>query len=164
MTDAFRYWIIDTSSLLKVRELFGRAGERKVFSTLSALATKGALFFPPQVYDELERGSLSDALSNDPALQWAKSARSHAEKPANLETVREVLAIAPDLVDADKADDQADPYVLAVAIDVRGLGFDVTVVTDDYREKPGKISLSTAAGMLRVPSVTLEGFSRLITR
>lgn len=134
-----------------------------MFTALSGLVAKGWLFFPPEVYHELERGSPANALADDPALEWAKSARTQAEKAANLETVREVLAVAPELVDPDKSDEQADPYVLALAIDVRGLGFDVTVVTDDFRDKPGKLSLATAAGMLGIVSVPLGGFARIIT-
>lgn len=163
MADVFRNWVIDTSSLLGVREQFGRAGERKVFAALSALVERGYLFFPPEVYHELERGSPADAVTDDAALEWAKTVRTHAEKAANLETVRDVLAVAVELVDPDKSDEQADPYVLALAIDVRGLGFDVTVVTDDFRDKPAKLSLATAAGMLGVPSVPLGGFARIIT-
>lgn len=162
MADVFRYWVIDTSSLLGVREQFGRAGERRVFTALSGLVAKGWLFFPPEVYHELERGSPSDGLTDDPALDWAKTARTHAEKPANLETVRDVLAVAPELIDPDKTNEQADPYVLALAIDLRGLGFEVTVVTDDFRDKPNKLSLATGAGMLGVPSVPLIGFARII--
>jgi hypothetical protein len=163
VADVYRNWVIDTSSLLGVRELFGRAGEKKVFATLSGLVTRGCLFFPPEVYHELERGSPADTVTNDPALEWAKTVRTQAEKAASLETVKAVLAIAAELLDPDKSDEQADPYVLAVAIDVRGLGFDVTVVTDDFRDKPGKLSLATAAGMLGVPSVPLGGFARIIT-
>jgi len=129
---------------------------------LSALVARGWLFFPPEVYHEIERGTPTD-VTDDPALEWSKKARALAEKAANLQTVGDVLAVAPELIDPDKSDEQADPYVLALAIDLRGLGFDVTVVTDDFRDKPGKLSLATAAGMLGVPSVPLIGFARIIT-
>lgn len=156
MPDAHRWWVIDTSSLLRVREIFGRRDEGKMFARFTALAEKGLLFFPPEVYHELERGS------PDAVLNWAKRVRDQAEQAADLQTVKEVLAVASDLLDADNPAEQADPYVIALAIDVRGLGFDVTVVTDDFRDKPSKISLATAAGMLGLPSVPLTGFARSI--
>lgn len=163
MAEALRQWVIDTSSLLSIRETFGRAGEGKVFLALTALVSKGSLFFPPQVYEELERGRNSKEAGKDPAFDWVKRVRSTAEKRADFDIVKEVLAVAPELIDPDKPYEQADPYVLAVALDIRGLGFDVTVVTDDNRDKPGKTSLATASGMMGIPSVPLMGFSRVIT-
>ncbi len=107
---------------------------------------------------ELERGAAADP---DPPLRWARSVRERAEKAASLETVKAVLRVAPDVLDPDMPHEQADPYVIALALDQRGLGlYEVTVVTDDRKDKPGKLSLATAAGMLRLPTVPLHAFVR----
>jgi len=98
---------------------------------------------------------------------WKDSPRasrpSKAEKKANLETVKAVLRVAPDVLDPDIPEEQADPYVLALGLDLQGLGiYQVTVVTDDRKDKPTKLSLATAAGMLRLPTVPLHAFVRSI--
>ena len=151
-------WIIDTSSLLGVRETFGKARESKLLTRLGELAASGNLIFPPEVLGELERGA---AVEPDAPLLWARKNRATAERKANLETVKAVLKIAPDVLDPDIPHEQADPYVLALAVDQQGLGlYDVTIITDDRRDKPAKLSLATAAGMLRIPSVPLHAFAR----
>jgi hypothetical protein len=120
-------WVVDTSSLLGVRETFGRSRESKLLSRLSELAAENAVVFPPEVLDELERGALSEP---DPPLVWARNNRGNAEKKASLETVRAVLRLVPDVLDPDIPHEQADPYVLALALDLQGLGlYQVTVVT-----------------------------------
>lgn len=151
-------WVIDTSSLLGVRETFGRSRESKLLTSLNQLTATSSLFFPPEVLAELERGSQSEP---DPPLIWARNNRGRAEKKASLETVKAVLSVVPDVLDPDMPDPQADPYVLALALDQQGLGlYQVTVVTEDRRDKPTKLSLATAAGLLRLPTVPLRAFVR----
>jgi hypothetical protein len=120
------------------------------------LATKNHLLFPPEVLSELERGSVGNP---DPPLEWAKTHRSSAERKAPLDGVRQVLSVAADVLDPDSPHEQADPYVLALALELRR-GFEVTIVTDDRKDKPTKLSLATAAGMLGIPTVPLFAFVR----
>ena len=151
-------WIIDTSSLLFIRETFGKPREPKLLAALTEIAVAGSLIFPPEVLGELERGAGSQP---DPPLRWARSNRAHAEKRAGLETVKAVLKEVPDILDPDIPYEQADPYVIALALDQQGLGlYQVAVVTDDRRDKPTKLSLATAAGILRLPTVPLHAFVR----
>jgi len=82
------------------------------------------------------------------------------ERKADLGTVLSVLDRCTDLLDHDKPEEQDDPYVLAVAIDLKIGGFDVCVVTDDRKDRPTKLSLATATGMFQVPSVPLHAFVR----
>jgi hypothetical protein len=74
-----------------------------------------------------------------------------------------VLLKAPTLVDPDSTREQADPYVVALAVEMGSSELfspTVTVVTEDRRDKPTKVSLATAAGLLRVPTVPLSAFLR----
>jgi hypothetical protein len=122
------------------------------------MAAAGSLIFPGEVLGELERGASAEP---DPPLTWARSVRAQAEKTANLETVKAVLRVAPEILDPDIPFEQADPYVIALALDERGLGLlEVTVVTDDRRDKPSKLSLATASGMMGLPTVPLHAFVR----
>ena len=162
MSDDLRLWVVDSSALIEVR----RAGlsakrQRTVFDKLSALAGAGQLIFPHQVLEELERGEPDQP--NDPALAWARRVRERAERQANLETVKAVLARAPTLIDADSTRDPADPYVIALAIDTPALG-GVTILandTSDRRDGRGgfqKLSIATVAGVWDIQVVPLAGF------
>jgi hypothetical protein len=143
-----------------VRETFSRPREHTVLNGFSELAEAGSLMFPPEVLGELERGAAS--AEPDPPLVWARKHREQAEKPASFETVKAVLKVVPDVLDPDAPHEQADPYVLALALDQLGLGlYQVTVVTDDRKDKPTKLSLATAAGILRLPTVPLHAFVRI---
>lgn len=116
MTDGLRLWVVDTSSLIQIRQAgISAAKQTAVFKRLPTLAESGLLVFPPQVREELEWG-LADHPS-DAALVWIQRARAHAERPANLNTVQRILTRAPLLVDVDSRRDQADPYVIALALD-----------------------------------------------
>jgi hypothetical protein len=159
VTDSHQLWVIDTSSLLAVREIFGAAHERKVLAALAKYATRGKLWYPPEVCGELERGEAATSSADFP-LVWVRNHRHCAERKADLGIVRRVLDRCPDLLDPDKPDEQADPYVLAVALDLRTGGFDVCVVTDDRRDRPMKLSLATATGMFQMPNVPLHAFVR----
>ena len=148
--------MIDSSSLIAVREQVGRSNERIVFDALSALAAGGQLIWPPEVADEVNEG-----VAHDPAVLWLRSQRSHGEASANLDTVKFVLEQAPTLVDSDSTREQADPYVVALARDVIDRDLfspNVTILTEDRRDKPGKVSLATAAGLLRIPTIPLSAF------
>lgn len=57
------------------------------------------------------------ALIADSALRWVK-AKELAERSAKLETVKSVLSRAPTLIDPNATREQADPYVVALALDV----------------------------------------------
>ena len=158
-TESHQLWVIDTSSLLAVREVYGAANERKVLSAMAKYATRKKLLYPPEVCGELERGSESES-NPDPPLIWARNHRHCSERAADLATVRRVLDRVPDLLDPDNPNEQADPYVLAVSLDLHIGGFDVCVVTDDRRDRPTKVSLATAVGMFRLATVPLHAFVR----
>jgi len=52
------------------------------------------------------------------------------------------------------------PYVVALGVDLRSQGLEVTIVTDDRKDKPGKYSLATTAGLVGLPSIPLFAFLR----
>lgn len=156
MADAHEVWIIDSSSIIAVREQVSGAHERKVFRALTSLVKGSQLIWPPEVSHEVEEVQVPDS-----AVAWIKSNRSIGERSPSLETVKGVLQKAPTLVDADALRDQADPYVVALAFETSSddlFAPRVTIITEDRRDKPSKLSLATAAGLLGIPSVPLRPF------
>ena len=106
----------------------------------------------------MEAGLIGDA-----AVAWIREWRVVGERSPKMETVKSVLSKAPSLVDADITREQADPYVVALAIEIASGDFfapNVTIITEDRRDKPTKLSLATAAGLLRIPTVPLLPFLR----
>jgi hypothetical protein len=154
--DVSECWVIDSSSIIGVRETVGRVHERRVFAALTSIVGNGQLRWPPEVTKEVE-----EAVNPDYAVEWVRSRRTVAEITATLDTVKSVLQVAPSLVDADAPRDQADPYVVALALDISSGDLfvpNVTIITEDRRDKPNKLSLATAAGLLRIPTVPIRPF------
>jgi hypothetical protein len=149
-------WVIDSSSIIGVREQVGRSHERKVFNALTSLVGGSRLIWPPEVTHEV-----ADVASGDLAVAWIKMQRARGERTPSLETVKSVLRKAPMLVDPDATREQADPYVVALALETTSRDLfapSVTIITEDRRDKPTKLSLATAAGLLRLPTVPLRAF------
>ena len=162
MTDDLRFWVVDTSSLIQIR----RAGistqkQRQVFQTLTGLVKAGQLVFPPQVREELERPEADHP--DDQALEWVRRVREEAERAADLTTVQRVLRRAPQLIDPTSTRDQADPYVIALALDATNLG-GVSILSEDRTDRSDgrgalkKLSVATVAGLWNVLVVPLTGF------
>lgn len=70
--------------------------------------------------------------------------------------------MVPDVLDPDKdsGEEEADPYVLAVAQLIRSKGSDGRVVTQEAKDTPRKMSMNSACGFLGLPSVPLTIFLR----
>ena len=158
-------WVIDTSSILQVRRQSLKPHEReRLYSGLSTLVEGGGLVFPQQVYDELKRGSgtFPQETADEP-LAWATNARTIATRHGtDFEAVRKVLAKVSDVLDVDKTSgaDEADPYVLGLALHLKDGGHEVTVVSEERRDRPAKMSMATACGLLRLYCVPLLGLVR----
>jgi hypothetical protein len=153
--------VIDTSSIIAVRRLVPRGEQPKVFGKLDLLIASDALVYPVQVVDELER--YADTTSGNPDLpfQWAKRNQPKATRHGpQFEKVREVLAHPQvrNILDPDKTGvDEADPYVLGLAMLLKDHG-EVIVITEERRDRPGKLSLNTACGLLRLYCLSMEPF------
>ena len=151
-------WVVDTSSIIEIRRFVPSAARRRVLDRFSALASEGRLRFPKQVVEELQRAADPDV--PDPLLEWTERVAADAcpAHPA-FAKVKEILAIVPDILDPNKDSgaDEADPYVLALADDLRSQALDARIVTQETKDSPRKISLNTAAGVLGIPSVPLRG-------
>jgi hypothetical protein len=152
-------WIIDTSSIAQVRRSIANPRKSAVFEQMGKLVEEGRLAFPAEVVEELERGA--DPATPDQQFLWAKKYKAHsAQNQPTLEQVKEVLSVVPTVLDPDKdtGAEEADPYLLAMALHLRDLGRDARIVTEEVRDYPRKMSLNTAAGLLGVPSVNLMAF------
>ncbi|HEY4239262.1 MAG TPA: DUF4411 family protein [Kofleriaceae bacterium] len=157
-------FVIDTSSILQVRRLMSREPNPKVTSVYQQLiraARSGSIVFPKGIIGELELGSADAARRPDPAADWAIACKGMAVPNEELliET-REVLSVVPDLLDADKPSttDEADPYVVALALQLIRADHAAVVVTEETRDTPTKTSMRSACGLLRIPTLSMRVF------
>ena len=147
-------WCIDTSSIVIIRTQFSKEQRQTVLAGLSALVVAGRLRFPRQLVTELERYLGAD----NPALAWATTQQGTATATApSAEDIETVLAQVPEVVDAEKEGvEEADPYVLAMAYRILADGGDARIVTEEFKTTVEKMPLGSAAGYLRIPSVSLR--------
>lgn len=147
-------WCIDTSSIISLRSQFSREDRRKILEGLSKLVAAGRLRFPREVVAELERYEGAD----NPALKWAQTHQGTATQlQPSFDEVAAVLAEVPEVIDADKEGvEEADAYVLALAHRLMLDGQDARVVTEEFKTTVAKMPLGSAAGYLRIPSVSIR--------
>lgn len=152
-------WVIDTSAIIHIRRFVTSEADRKVvYEALTKMVDEGRLIFPSQVYDELNR--VKNTNKKDWPHSWAKENKA---KATHLEPIYdEVAQVLSDpqvnkVLDPDKDQEEADPYVLAMALKAQGVT-KVGVLTQEKRSRPKKLSMSDACGLLRIVSVSIEPF------
>lgn len=160
--------VIDTSSINEIRRVVPKAERQRVFAALDKLVAEGRLVFPDKVFKELERAAASFTRQPNPSnpdlpLEWTSRNRAKATADeAPFETVAETLAEVPEVCDVSRVTvggvEDADPYVIAMATHKIAQGRRCTVITEDRRDRPDKMSLATACGVVGVPSVPLLAF------
>ena len=123
--------VIDTSSILLVRRTVVRANQAGVF--------------------------------HDLPLSWALSNSAQATRiDVPFETLKDVISRVSDIFDPEKPGvDEADPYVLALAMHLRSQGLSVTVLTEERKDRPNKVSMNTACGGLGLVCLPMERFLRI---
>jgi hypothetical protein len=159
-----RIFVIDTSSVIEVRRLFSqanRAARERVYERLSQLVRTGSLTFPELVCEELARGHEGLADQDDAPFAWGQVNRGAAVSDAELfDDAKAVLAAAPNLLDRDKTSgaDEADPYVVGLALKHAREGRQVAVVADDRNDTPDKTSIQSACGLVGIPAMSMRAF------
>jgi hypothetical protein len=159
-----RVYVIYTSSVIEIRRRMSQATKaelKAVFDKLGTLVDGGTLFFPQQVYGELEQGNENLGGADDAPFEWIHAHRGQAVQDTKLFAhVRRVLEVALNLVDKDKTSgpDEADPWVVALALSFLEDGRAVTVITEDRNDRLDKTSVQSACGLLGIPAMSIVAF------
>ncbi len=151
---------IDTSSIIQLRDLqITRSELPIVLGKLTDLVNGNSLVFPKEVIPELERHINPDSRSQL-LLDWTRSNSTIATRhTVPLDTLKLVLERVPDVLDPDKLGiEEADHYVLALAYHLNQEGHQVTVLTEETRDRAYKWSMTRACGHLRLVRLPIEGF------
>lgn len=154
-------WVIDSSSFMDIKSKTSIEVRATLYAGLTLLANEGRIRLPREVVDEMKRGA--QPRHRDEALDWVLACEplTCVVEPA-VDELKAVMQEVGDVVDHEKdtGEDDADPYVLALAVKLQGQGLSVRIVTEDRKDRPRKVSLTTAAGILGIPCVPLSGFMR----
>lgn len=149
-------WILDSSAAINFKTLpIDRQWE--FGDILLDLIGRRELLFPSQVHRELTDPQLIRH-PDMPGAWTARAWRLMKPHPAPKDvTVREVLRAHPDIIDVDAQQDQADPYVVALAIELSRAGETVKVVVDEGETR----ALQAACRTFGIDVEDLSQFARL---
>ncbi len=154
MTPGERVWILDTSALVEAKAALSVADQWQTFKQLEDMVRAGAVAMPRLVIPEI-----SEIAHPDLPGAWAPGVRDIQQHPLDpeWEHVQRVMAEAGDVVDPNKTKDDADPYVLALALQLVAEGHDVCVVTED-RVDHNRIAVTTACDRLGIMHCSIRDF------
>jgi hypothetical protein len=92
---------------------------------------------------------------------WADGVFSlirHPVEPASAHIRRVMGSPAAAVVDPNKAREDGDPFLIALALHLASDGHDCRVVTDDTKDNPTRIAVSSACELLGVAWCSLRDF------
>lgn len=154
--------VIDTSSIIEVRRIVPKSEQKRVFKALAELVIQGKIVYPIEVVAELERHSNLKSSNPDLPYKWTKENQEQATRFGpqfgHLSTILSHPQVRS-IVDPDKTGvEEADPFVLALASFLKEQGHEVTVATQETKDRPDKLSMTTACGLLRLFRLPLNAF------
>lgn len=149
-------FVLDSSLIVQLKRAVRADRQWELAKHMEELVVAGRIIFPPQVLREIRGQQHTDIPE-----AWALAVSGKISRPNNpgWDHVEAVMAVADDLIEADAEGDPADPYVVALARDLRGGGVDACVVTFDVVDRlPLKISMGTACERMSLPWMDLDEF------
>lgn len=147
-------WVLDASSVIEVKKAVPASKQWATLRAMEDLVGASRIAVPREVAREVKAVAHPDAPG-----AWMHGVEQRLQHPVDPSTTSldSVLSVAPDLVDPNKLLD-GDPYVLALAADLRAGNHAATVVTEDVNDTPIRIAVVTAANRLGIPCVRLSDF------
>jgi hypothetical protein len=151
-----RIWVADTCSLLEIRRIAAASGQgvkssimKHLLLGIATMIESGQLIFPYETYLELKRNVPKGI--DDQIFAFVEKHRSKAERKPDWEAV--IALNQNDLVrnvtDPNAEHDEADIYVLALAVMLRDRGNEVGVISEERKDSENrKLSINTACGAL----------------
>jgi len=149
-------WVLDASALIEVKKMVSGNHQWNFFKALEAMVEDGHIAFPRQVVKELKEGPHPDVPG-----AWIQGVARATVHPldADVEVVAEVMAGTNNLVDPNAEGDPADPWVIALAMDIaKDQDLEVMVVTNDHTNHHGNDSLASACDKLGVTHIRVDEF------
>ena len=153
--DDVSIWVIDSSALIDMKSVVPVSHQWAAFKHLEEMVAQGSLALPRHMINEVVA-----AMHPDMPGAWAAGMRGFKQHPpeAGFDYLQRVMDVAGDVVDVNKAGEDADPWVLALALQIKeSVLFEVCVVTEDTVDRH-RISMVTACDRLELRWCTLRDF------
>ena len=147
-------WILDSSAIIQIKHLIPPSAQWDTFKRLEELVISGTIAMPQQVISEVKTDSHPDVPG-----AWVAGIKKHLQHPLDPDSnfVRLVMSEVGDVVDKEKGKDEADPYVIALALQLMSDNWSIIVVTEDIKDRihrhdnrQGKRSLKCACEMMGI--------------
>jgi len=159
-------WILDSSAIIQIKHLIPPSAQWDIFKKLEELVISGIIAMPQQVISEVKTDSHPDVPG-----AWVSGIKKHLKYPLDPDSkfVRLVMSEVGDVVDKDKGKEEADPYVIALALQLMSDNWSITVVTEDVKDRihrhdnrQGKRSLKSACEIMEIEVCqTIDFFDRI---
>ena len=148
-------YVLDTSSIIQIKCDVKAEHQWELAKNMERMVEQEKITFPRQVTREI-RGQLHTDLPEAWVLGVDRKIVIDCE-PGH-EYIEEVMDKAGNVIESDTDSDPADPYVLALALQIWRSDRDVVVVTEDITDRPLKISIKKACQILGLSMLRLEDF------
>ena len=148
-------WVLDTSSLIESKDLISINHQWEAFKTLETMVEKGYIAMPREVINEITNTTHPDLPG-----AWAPGVRAklqYVPRPDD-QYVERVMAVAGDVIDQRKRHEDADPWVLALALQLKSEGAAVCIVIEDTVDRDSHISIASACKRLGLDWVRTREF------
>lgn len=164
MDDNDTFYVIDASSLINLRMHYPISVFRSFWEKLDQLVVDDRLGAPQAVFDELSQKD------DDHLFNWAKT---HKDKmfytdytERFLQNIANIMERYPKLIDENSEKEQADPYVIAMAIEYRDrpqqklFYHDVCVVTEEsIKKRSGKVKIPEVCNFYNISYCRMVGMA-----
>lgn len=143
LTDV-QVWVIDSSALIEAKSIISIRNQWSAFKHLEQMVLEGRIAMPRQMIKEV-----SEVTHPDMPGAWAAGVRNSLRHPLNVgdDYITHVMRVAPDVVDPKKDREDADPWVLALALELAAKQLITCIVTEDIVDRH-RISIATACSRL----------------
>ena len=154
--DEVGVWIVDSSALIEAKTIVSVSKQWEAFKHLEQMVVDGRIALPRQVINEV-----SEIAHPDLPGAWAAGVRGRFQHPldAGYQYLRRVMSVAEEVVDVNKPGEDADPWVIALALRLGDDGHSVCVVTEDVVDRTS-ISIATACEMVNIGWCRIRTFLR----
>lgn len=139
LTD-IQVWVVDSSALIEAKSIISIRNQWSAFKHLEQMVLEGRIAMPRQMIKEV-----TEVTHPDMPGAWAAGVRNSLKHPLDVEDdyITHVMRVAPDVVDPKKDKEDADPWVLALALELTSKQITTCIVTEDVVDR-NRISIATA--------------------
>jgi hypothetical protein len=150
-------YVIDTSALINIHpDTYPHDIFEGMWHQMEKLIRDDRLISPKQVFDELKR-------KDDAIKKWVEGNKKLFRDldPQQGSIVKDILKDYPNLIDAEKETDDADPFVIALALEKKTLkDYNKKIIVTDEKPKQNRDDIPAVCKKYGLECISLFDFLR----